>query len=144
MKVTAQAAAAGLTADDARGLLYDRDTVAFYGDPAWVARMADEPKYFDQTLKVKGDTYTLTSHGAPVNVHDNTINLTAAAGGKSPRFRQSSSGQTRLNAEAHTIRLTADADTPNDQFYISIDLKDALVDVGDTPSPQADFSRPSF
>jgi zinc protease len=60
VKVTDQAVAAGLTADDARGLLYDRDTVAFYGDPAWVARMADRPKYFDQTLKVKGDTCTFT------------------------------------------------------------------------------------
>jgi hypothetical protein len=60
VKVTARAAAAGLTADDARGLLYDRDTVAFYGDPAWDARMADEPKSFGQTLKVKGGTYTFT------------------------------------------------------------------------------------
>jgi lipopolysaccharide export LptBFGC system permease protein LptF len=92
-------------------------------------------------LQTGNDTYTLTSRGAAVNVRDNTITLTAAAGGKSPRFRQSSSGQTRLNAEARTIRLTADADTPNDQFYISIDLKNALVDAGDMPSPQADFSR---
>lgn len=60
VKLTDQAAAAGLTPNDARGLLYDRDTVAFYGDPAWAARMADRPKYFEQTLKVKGDTYTFT------------------------------------------------------------------------------------
>ena len=60
MKLTDQALAAGLTANDARGLLYDRDTVAFYGDPAWAARMADRPKYFEQTLTVKGDTYTFS------------------------------------------------------------------------------------
>lgn len=34
------ARAAGLTAQDANGLLFDRDVVAIYGDPAWDARMA--------------------------------------------------------------------------------------------------------
>ncbi len=57
-KVGAAATAAGLTADDARGLVYDRDVVAFYGDPAWVARMADRPKAFEQTLTVKKGTFT--------------------------------------------------------------------------------------
>jgi len=53
---------AGLTAQDGFGLLYDRDTVAFYGDPAWVARMAT-PKpgtlAYEQTLTEKGGVYTL-------------------------------------------------------------------------------------
>jgi len=34
------AKAAGLTAQDANGLLFDRDVVAYYGDPAWPACMA--------------------------------------------------------------------------------------------------------
>ncbi|MCF7733984.1 MAG: hypothetical protein K9N23_20025 [Akkermansiaceae bacterium] len=38
--VGAAAKAAGLTAQDANGLLFDRDVVVFYGDPAWKARMA--------------------------------------------------------------------------------------------------------
>jgi zinc protease len=50
----------GLTANDARGLLWDRDTVAFYGDPAWQARMAPMKKAYDQKVEVKGDTYTFT------------------------------------------------------------------------------------
>ena len=50
----------GLTAFDARGLLWDRDTVAFYGDPAWTARMAPRSTAYNQTLTVSGDTYTLT------------------------------------------------------------------------------------
>lgn len=50
----------GLTAFDARGLLWDRDTVAFYGDPAWQARMAPKPTAYDQQLTVEGDQYTLT------------------------------------------------------------------------------------
>jgi zinc protease len=50
----------GLTAADSQGLLWDRDTVAFYGDPAWSARMADRPKAYDQSLSIDGDTYRLT------------------------------------------------------------------------------------
>jgi zinc protease len=38
-------------------LAYDRDVVAFYGDPAWQARMADRPKAYEQTLTQAGDTY---------------------------------------------------------------------------------------
>lgn len=49
---------AGLTASDAFGLVYDRDVVAFFGDPAWQARMADGPKAYEQTLTHAGDTYT--------------------------------------------------------------------------------------
>jgi arylsulfatase A-like enzyme len=50
----------GLTEFDSRGLLWDRDTVAFYGDPAWQARMAPMDKAYDQQLTVDGDVYTLT------------------------------------------------------------------------------------
>lgn len=45
---------------DLRGLTFDRDVVAFYGDPKWSAKMADRPKYYDQKLEVKNDVYTLT------------------------------------------------------------------------------------
>jgi len=50
----------GLSAQDCRGLLWDRDTVAFYGDPAWEARLPARPKAYGQKLDVKGDVYTLT------------------------------------------------------------------------------------
>lgn len=46
--VGAAAKAAGLTAQDAGGLLFDRDVVAFYGDPAWQARMAPGPLRWEQ------------------------------------------------------------------------------------------------
>ena len=52
------ARAAGLSANDARGLLYDRDTVAFYGDPAWIARMAKAKTAWDQTLTEKKGVWT--------------------------------------------------------------------------------------
>ncbi|MEZ6055927.1 MAG: hypothetical protein R3C01_04410 [Planctomycetaceae bacterium] len=42
------------------GLLFDRDVVAFYGDPAWEARMADRPLNWKQTLTVTDGLYTFT------------------------------------------------------------------------------------
>jgi hypothetical protein len=59
-KPTGKGAELGLTENDARGLLWDRDTLAFYGDPAWIAKMEERPKAYDQTLTVEGDVYTLT------------------------------------------------------------------------------------
>jgi len=40
------------------GLLWDRDTVAFYGDPAWPARLAPRELPFDQRLSIQGDLFT--------------------------------------------------------------------------------------
>lgn len=45
------AKSAGLTAQDAEGLLFDRDVVVFYGDPAWDARLADGPLQWKETWK---------------------------------------------------------------------------------------------
>ena len=56
--VGAKAKAAGLTAQDCRGLLYDRDALAFYGDPAWDARMAGVPGGWDQALTQKEGVWT--------------------------------------------------------------------------------------
>ncbi len=52
-----EARRAGLTSHDARGLLFDRDVLAFYGDPAWVAKMAPGPLAWEQKLEVDGDEY---------------------------------------------------------------------------------------
>jgi zinc protease len=59
VQVTEAARNASLKSQDAVGLLYDRDTVAFYGDPAWIARMADQPRAYEQTLAIDGDKFTL-------------------------------------------------------------------------------------
>ena len=56
-KPSAQARKLGLGTNDARGLLFDRDIVAFYGDPAWHAKMADGKLNWDQALTRKGDLY---------------------------------------------------------------------------------------
>lgn len=44
---------------DVRGLTFDRDVVAFYGDPAWEARMADGRLQFQQTLTEHDGVFTL-------------------------------------------------------------------------------------
>ncbi len=62
LSITAGDAAkkAGLSAHDGRGLLHDRDVVAFYGNPLWHARMAAKPKRWSQELTVKKGLYTFT------------------------------------------------------------------------------------
>ncbi|MBN1852665.1 MAG: hypothetical protein JW829_08070 [Pirellulales bacterium] len=40
------------------GLLFDRDVLAFYGDPAWSARMAPGPLQWDQKLTVAENVVT--------------------------------------------------------------------------------------
>lgn len=55
--ISDEARAAGLTPADALGLVFDRDVVAFYGDPAWQARLADRPKAYEQALIQADGTY---------------------------------------------------------------------------------------
>ena len=45
---------------DLRGLAFDRDVVAFYGDPKWSAKMAEGKLAYGQKLFRSGDTYTFT------------------------------------------------------------------------------------
>ena len=45
---------------DLRGLNFDLNTVAFYGDPAWEARMSQGELNYLQKLEKDGDTYTFT------------------------------------------------------------------------------------
>lgn len=52
------ARAAGLTVQDARGLVFDRDVLAFYGDPAWSARLAPGPLAWEQSLTEAGGVWT--------------------------------------------------------------------------------------
>ncbi len=57
------AAGLGYTKDcpelkDNLGLLWDRDTVAFYGDPAWEARLAPRDLPFSQELTAENGVYT--------------------------------------------------------------------------------------
>lgn len=54
-----EATGEGAAAKDLRGLRFDRDAVAFYGDPAWEVRLADGPLNFRQTLNENEGCFTL-------------------------------------------------------------------------------------
>lgn len=57
--VSDDAKAAGLTRQDGVGLLHDRDVLAFYGDPAWSAKVSPGKLAYEQTLSEKDGVYTL-------------------------------------------------------------------------------------
>ncbi len=54
------AAEHGIQDREELGLLWDRDTVAFYGDPAWEARLAPRPLAWRETVTETGGVYTFT------------------------------------------------------------------------------------
>ncbi len=76
LKLSEAARAAGLTAQDIAGLLHDRDVLAFYGDPAWSARMEKGELAWSQSLTEVDGVYTFEVTGqagdksfAPVNTN---------------------------------------------------------------------------
>lgn len=84
------------------------------------------------------DTFVLTAPGATISVQGES--LLVKAGAAPVRFQQVSNGQVRLTAEGSTCRITTVADSANDLAFVSVEMKDAVVDAGDSPSP-APFSR---
>ena len=58
--LTDRARQAGLREIDGRGLRFDRDTVAFYGDPGWVARLETGPLGWEQELTEAGGLWTFS------------------------------------------------------------------------------------
>ena len=60
--MSAAARAAGLKEQDGLGLLYDRDAVAFYGDPAWAVRLAPRPTAWEQNLSLTNGLWAFEIH----------------------------------------------------------------------------------
>lgn len=93
-------------------------------------------------LQTIGETFSIFRDAdTDVSVKANTITLNAPPGGKPLIFRQESSGQVRLTAESTRTRISVEADSERDQLVVSVDMRDALVDAGDTQSPKAELSR---
>ena len=67
-----------------RGMKFDQDVVALYGDPAWDAKMATQTCAFDQTLTRSGDTYTLTIKGNRGSKSFEPVNLNGSQRGWRP------------------------------------------------------------
>ena len=58
IKGTQRAKDLGLGTQDGVGLLFDRDALVFYGDPAWDARLADGDLAYGQSLSEKDGVWT--------------------------------------------------------------------------------------
>ena len=69
---------------DKRGLAFDRDVVAFYGDPAWVAKMAPGRLTYGQSLTRKKKTYTFTIEPKLGSKSFETVNSNGAQRGGRP------------------------------------------------------------
>ena len=69
---------------DKRGLAFDRDVVAFYGDPAWVAKMAPGHLAYGQSLDRKKKTYTFTIEPRLGPKSFETVNANGAQRGGRP------------------------------------------------------------
>ena len=74
----------GLTEFDSRGLLWDRDTVAFYGDPAWQSVMAELPNAYQQKLTIDQDVHTLEITPMKGNQSFDPINTNGSQRGGRP------------------------------------------------------------
>ena len=103
--VSSAARQAGLDENDARGLLFDRDVLAFYGDPAWIARMAPGPLAWEQTLDVRDGTYRFEVKPLGGERTFQPINTNGSQRGGRPLFQF-----LPHRIEASSVRIVAGAD----------------------------------
>ncbi|MCP3694636.1 MAG: hypothetical protein GY917_20730 [Planctomycetaceae bacterium] len=71
-------------ASDKRGLAFDRNVVAFYGDPAWPAQMAPGKLAYQQSLTVDQDVYTFTITPNQGDTSFDTVNKNGSQRGGRP------------------------------------------------------------
>jgi zinc protease len=76
----------------ANGLLYDRDVVAFYGDPAWEARMKPGDLAWDQELTEAGGVYTFTVTPRRGEKSFTPVSTNGSQRGASPSWRSCPTG----------------------------------------------------
>jgi len=81
---TGAAKSMGLGPQDAAGLLFDRDAVAFYGDPGWEARMAPGPLAYRQSLEENEGVFTLTIMPDTGDLAYEPVNLNGSQRGGRP------------------------------------------------------------
>ena len=72
------------SAGDKRGLEFDRNVVAFYGDPAWPARMAAGKLAYQQTLTVDNGTYSFQIQPNRGSASFDTVNKNGSQRGGRP------------------------------------------------------------
>ncbi len=67
-----------------RGMQFDRDVVALYGDPAWQAKMASRAKAYDQQLQQRDGLFSLTITGNRGKESFHPVNTNGAQRGWRP------------------------------------------------------------
>ncbi len=72
------------SAGDKRGLKFDRDVVAFYGDPAWSAKMANGQNSFEQTMNRDRNSMTFTITPNQGDASFDTVNNNGSQRGGRP------------------------------------------------------------
>ncbi len=87
-----------------------------------------------QFVLVSGtDRFRFTAPGAKIVPQGDAI--VVKAGATPLKFQQESGGQVTLTATGSTCRLLVTADPTNGLAFVSVEMKDALIDAGDAPSP---------
>jgi hypothetical protein len=76
--------ASSTSADDKRGLQFDRDVVAFYGDPAWSAKMANGENSFEQTINSVRNSMTFSIMPNQGDASFDTVNNNGSQRGGRP------------------------------------------------------------
>ena len=107
----------GIRDRDCLGLLWDRDTVAFYGDPAYDARPARGNLAWDQRVEVDGDRYVLT--------------ITCRRDGEWPKQPVFAFLPHRIDAGSVEVSKGKDAGPVITDDFVMVPLKGAFAD-GDT------------
>jgi lipopolysaccharide export LptBFGC system permease protein LptF len=87
------------------------------------------------TLQSSDSVYTITAEGGTHKAVADT--LIVLAGSEPIRFRQQSGGQVRLAASGPVCKLVVTADPENDQAFITLEIKDALLESGNTTTQNA-------
>ena len=90
-------------------------------------------------LSSGGELYAIIAENPAMKVVGDSLVITGSPA--SPlQFHQESNARVRLSAQASTCRISITADTENDQAFVTMDLKDALLDSGENQAP-APLSR---
>jgi lipopolysaccharide export LptBFGC system permease protein LptF len=83
-------------------------------------------------LQATGETYSIAGPAAALKITGDALTITASK--PTVQVRQESNAQVRLSAQGSVCRVTVTADPDNDQAFIALEMKDAVVDSGDSPS----------
>ena len=100
-----------LRSQDGVGLLFDRDAVTFYGDPAWRATMAAGERFYEQSLTEKDGVYTFTVTPNRGEGSFKPVNVNGAQRGGRPmvqHFEQRIPGEIKIIEGADLKPVVAD------------------------------------